>query len=119
MEQESCRARHRRLTEKVARRRRSDYIHLWCNGDASTSRWATISHNFWAKNGTCCCTCRKKHHGAPRRDKGTCSMGARNRIYTMRSMARELDRLVILRGADPLGDAVALLSGLRSVNDLW
>ena len=117
MEQESRRGKRRRLTETIARRRRSDYVHLCMGGDPSG--WAETSHNYWAKRGTCCCTCSKKHRGAPRRDKGLCCWGAHNRIYTMRAQARELARLVILRGEDPLGDAVALLATTRPVNDLW
>jgi hypothetical protein len=40
-----------------------------------------------------------------------CDHGTRNRIYRMRALARELNR-VICRGADPDGDEVALMSFL-------
>jgi len=119
MELESRRGKRRRLTETIARRRRSDYVHLWLGGDASTSRCARTSINFWAKSGICGCACSKHHHGAPRRDKGMCDFGARSRIYRLRAQARELGYMVIRRGADPEGDDVARLSYGRHINDLW
>jgi len=118
MELESRRGRRRRLTDKIANRRRSDYIHRMLDGDPSGSRWAETSAHYWAKTSIGCCTCTKKHHGAPRRDRGMCDMGARHRIYAMRAQNRELKRL-IRRGVDLDGDMVSLLSSASYTNDLW
>lgn len=117
MFKEARRARRIRHTRRVASRRHSDFIHRMLDGDPSSSRWALKSPNYWAKTSIGCCSCRKKHHGAPRRDKGMCDIGARDRIYRLRAQARELNRLVC-RGADLDGDQVALLA-TSLVNDLW
>lgn len=114
---EPRRARRRRLTATVAKRRRSDLIRLWHAGNPSPSHRASKSPYYWAKQGIGSCPCRKKHPGAPRRDRGMCDLGARNRIYRLRVSARELNRLTH-RCVDWDSDEVALLSG-SVVNDLW
>jgi len=55
MQLEPRRGRRRRLTETVARRRRSDYIRLMLSGH----RWAETSSNFWAKTSIGSCSCCK------------------------------------------------------------
>jgi hypothetical protein len=109
---ESRRGRKRRLTETTARRRRSDFIRLWFNGELPKGHLAEHSLYYWA--GTIGCRCAKRRKGAPRRERGMCSIGVRYRIYRLRSSARELNRLV-LRGEDVDGDAVAILSPPRPV----
>lgn len=116
MEPESRRGRRRRLTETVALRRRSDFIRQWYDGELPEGHRAENSLYYWA--GTIGCSCSKRHKGAPRRDKGMCNIGGRDRIYRLRAQARELNRLV-LRGEDVLGDEVAVLSSARPQNDLW
>jgi len=116
MDIESRRGRRRRLTETVARRRRSDFIRQWYDGELPEGHKAEHSLNYWA--GTLGCTCSKRRHGAPRRDRGMCNWGARNRIYRLRASVRELNRLV-RRGADLLGDEVSILSHARPRNNLW
>ncbi len=116
MDIESRRGRRRRLTETVALRRRSEFIRQWYDGEIPADHKAEHSLYYWA--GTIGCTCAKRRKGAPRRDRGMCDIGARTRIYRLRSSARELNRLV-LRGEDVDGDAVAILSSARPVNDLW
>ena len=94
------------------------FIGLWWPS-GNWNEWASkTSANYWAKKSTGSCTCRKRHKGAPRRDKGMCDLGARTRIYRLRATARELNRLLVLRGADPDDDSVAVLT-CRLVNDLW
>lgn len=109
MELEAPRARRRRLTETVARRRHCSYVTRFLDGDPSGHRWASTSPYYWSKQGTCCCRCRKRRHGAPRLDKGMCDHGARRRVYRLRALTLELNRLV-LRGEDVEADAVALLA---------
>lgn len=120
MELEPKRAKRRRLTATVAKRRHSSYIHLLlCLTDLSKSRHASTSAHYWAKKGIAGCPCHKAHHGAPRRGKGMCDLGARNRIYRWRSLTRELQRLVLRQGSDLHGDEVAVLSHNGYVRDLW
>ena len=105
---ESRHGRRRRLTETIARRRRSDFIHRCLDGDSSGHLWTTSPY-YWAKNSTDPCRCAKRRHGVPRLGKGMCCIGERSRIYRLRAQALELKRL-IRRGADLDGDDVALLS---------
>ena len=120
MELEPKRAKRRRITATVAKRRHSSYVSLVCPADITKSRQASLSPHFWAKKGIAGCTCHKAHHGAPRRDRGMCDLGARNRIYRWRALNRELQRLVIGRqGTDLHGDEIAVLSHHGYVRDLW
>lgn len=114
---EARRARRRRITETVAQRRRSEYVFFSLGGDPSGNHQAETSPYYWAKQSIGSCTCRKHHHGAPRRDKGMCDRGARDRIYRLRAQTRELVRLT-LRGVDLESDALTLLHGACK-NDLW
>lgn len=109
---ESCRARRRRITDTVAHRRHSEYVNLWLDGDPFSSRWAALSHRYWAKVGTCCCACSKRLGGSPKVSKGMCNVGDRDRIYRLRASALELNRL-IHQGHDLDGDWVAALSATR------
>jgi len=114
--EEPRRARRRRITATVAKRRHCDYIRIMLNGDPKGSRCAETSPFFWVKTSIGSCDCRKHTRGAPRRDKGMCNVGARSRVYRSRADARELNRL-ILRGAEADSDEVALLTG-HVVNNL-
>ena len=87
---EPLRARRRRITETVARRRHSSFIRKLLGKDPSTSRRASTSPYYWASMTVGSCGCTKRHHGAPRRDKGLCCIGARDRIYQWRAEARAL-----------------------------
>ncbi len=115
MELESRRGRRRRLTETIARRRRSDFIRRWYNGELPKGHKGAHSLVYWAGDIDCSCTKRRK--GCPRLGRGMCDYFARERIYALRARARELNRLVC-RGADLEGDEVALLS-VRPINNLW
>lgn len=118
MELEPKRAQRRRITATVAKRRHSSYVSLVCH-DSTKSRHASTSPHFWAKKGIAGCTCHKAHRGAPRRDRGMCDRGARDRIYRWRALTRELQRLVLRPGTDLHGDAVAVLAHHGYVRDLW
>lgn len=58
------------------------------------------------------CGCRKRTHGAPRKDAGQCNCGMRGRIYRWRQDVLELQRLVA-RGEDPDSDVVVLCAYSR------
>ena len=113
MDLESCRARRRRLTETIALRRHSEF--------SARNRGETYGHNphWWAKRGTLSCSCSKRRRNRPRISSGMCDIGARNRIYRLRALTRELELLVCRTDIDLDGDAVALMSNVRVVNDLW
>lgn len=96
MDIEPLRARRRRLTETVARRRlaiaqrdRTSYLSFRPGDEPRWIRRATSPY-FWATLTPRCCGCTKRTHGAPRRDKGMCCLGARRRIYQWRAEARAL-----------------------------
>lgn len=114
---ERSRACRRCVTETVAQRRHSSYVTILLNGDPSGHRRAETSPHYWAKQGIYSCGCGKRRKNRPRISKGMCDIGARNRVYRLRAMTRELAHLV-LRVEDLESDAVALLSGVL-VNDLW
>jgi len=119
MEHEARRARRIRLTKKVASRRRSDYFREYDKESLGSigSYWAVTSAHYWHKTSVGRCVCRKRHHGAPRRDKGMCDIGARKRIYQIRRRTRELNLLLVRRQADPYSDEVTLLDG-QGLNNL-
>lgn len=117
MELEPKRARRRRITETVAKRRHSSYAYL-LSGDASQSRHAATSPHHWAKKGISTCGCHKRKHGVPRLDQGMCSGGARDRIYRWRALNRVLEHLV-RRGGDLERDDVVLSAGGNTDHNCW
>ena len=128
MESESRRGRRRRMTEKVARRRRdlrrADEVRL----EAIVNRvsWGGICSRYqdrlgyWDTHRPHSCRCSSRQHGRPRVNRGMCNFGRRDRVYRWRGQVRELNRL-LARGYDPEGDGMAVLSDARSVEKtgLW
>jgi hypothetical protein len=119
MELEPKRAKRRRLTATVARRRHSSYVHINLCGNLERSRKASLSPHFWAKKGIAGCSCHKAHHGAPRQVKGICDQGNRHRIYRWRALTKKLQALVRCEGIDLQGDEVAVLSHDGYAENLW
>ena len=112
---EACRGRRRRITETLAFRRWSDYVFLFLDGDASSSKWARTSPRYWTSDGIGNCNCRKRCHGQPRIAAGMCCLGNRTRNYRLRAQVLDLQRAV-LRGEDPDGDLLSLLEPYAYIN---
>lgn len=89
---EPKRARRRRLTLSVAKRRRDEHLRRF-HFDATTGLTdvdcvCELADTYFAKRAALACDCRKRRKGRPKVAAGMCDIGNRARIYTWRREAR-------------------------------
>jgi len=122
---ETRRARRRRLTEKVAKRRQAEQDRTGFRPKSIVDRqnWAYQENDglwYWSKNRPYSCGCTKRKPGVPRHNTGMCDFGRRERVYHWRAQVRELNHK-LARGYNPDDDILATLSDPRSKSNtgLW